>query len=254
MKWLAEIRVESDPEGIMERVLERIGYSILPEEVSSAESIVIFHPEFDATGSANEVHRGLEELAEQLGANSEVLGTPIRVTDIVIRELKPDGNYSNHFYEQISVRMVASVSVTEHYDPGPNFDPKQHEAALLEKRQLEEEAQKEKLISRMALSLSNPSVPKVLRLLQLNEPSATDLGHIVDLVRDQCNGDIREFATKAEQQRFERSINHPEVMGLKARHAVTRAEPPPKPMSIEEAKDFARRVGAAWLNCVENHA
>ncbi len=254
MKWLAEIHLDSDPDGIMERVLERIGFSILPEQPSSDKSIVVYRPTFDSSDGANEVHRGLEKLVEKLGVNSEVVGAPIRVTDIVIRELHPNGTYSNHYYEKMSVRMVASVSISEQYDPGPNFDPKKHEAMLLERQQHEEEVRIEKMVARIALSLSNTSVPKVLRLLQISEPTATDLGHIVDLVRDECNGDIGKFATKAELKRFERSINHPEVMGLNARHAVTQVEPPPKPMSIQEAKEFAHRVGAAWLDRVERNA
>ncbi len=253
MKWLAEIQLDSNPYGIAEEVLKRAGYSILQQNVNSGHSVVIHHPEFERSCSANEVHFRLETLADRISVCSRFLGAPFSITDIVIRELKPDGTYKNYFYGKISCQTTSSLSFTEHYDPGPNYDPEKYRAALLEQHRREEEANKERLISLLAASLSNPNILNVLSLMKMDDPSATDLGHIVDLIQDECNGDIGEFTTKAKQRRFERSINHPEIMGLKARHAVSREQPPPKPMSFEEAKEFAHRVGAAWLDRIEKY-
>lgn len=55
------------------------------------------------------------------------------------------------------------------------------------------------------------------------------------------------FGSGKEFERFDRSINHPKAMGLEARHAVSKVDPPPKPMTLAEARTFAHRVGTAWL-------
>ena len=77
------------------------------------------------------------------------------------------------------------------------------------------------------------------------------LGHIIDIVQDACQGDLNAFASKNKITQFNRSINHPKVMGLKARHAISQEQPPPKPMSFEEACLFAKGIGRAWIESLE---
>ena len=90
-----------------------------------------------------------------------------------------------------------------------------------------------------------------MKLLKIPEPTTTELGHIVDLVQNECRGSMGKYATRNQLRRFSHSINHPDVFGLKARHAVSAEESPPNPMGYAEAREFARSIGALWLADIE---
>jgi hypothetical protein len=49
------------------------------------------------------------------------------------------------------------------------------------------------------------------------------------------DGDLSDIATGKQLTRFNRSNNHPDILGLKARHAVANDDPPPDPLDIGEA-------------------
>jgi hypothetical protein len=87
----------------------------------------------------------------------------------------------------------------------------------------------------------------VMRLLD-GEPGTLELGHVHDLILNDMGGNLSAFASRNELTRFTRSINHPEVLGLKARHAVTKQEPPPNPMTFDEATRFIGMVSQKWIN------
>ena len=95
-------------------------------------------------------------------------------------------------------------------------------------------------------ALASELVLTVMRLLD-GEPGTLELAHIHDLIQDDMNGDLSGFASEAEFTRFNRSINHPEVLGLEARHAVTNVEPPRDPMDIGEATRFITSVAQKWI-------
>lgn len=55
------------------------------------------------------------------------------------------------------------------------------------------------------------------------------------------------WASRNEAERFARTANHPDAVGADARHARSSVQPPPKPMTLEEAAAFIRRNLTAWL-------
>lgn len=116
----------------------------------------------------------------------------------------------------------------------------------------QEAEQRNALVALIGAALENPTVLKVMELLSIKEPSPTELGHIFDLVKGACpKKDLSPFANDAQINRFGHSINHPEVFGLTARHAVSRQQPPADPMTYDEARLFARRVGESWLDSLK---
>lgn len=68
-----------------------------------------------------------------------------------------------------------------------------------------------------------------------------------DLIQNDADGDLVRFASEAQFTRFNRSINHPDVLGLKARHAVSNVESPPDSMSMIEATQFIIDVAEKWI-------
>jgi hypothetical protein len=87
-----------------------------------------------------------------------------------------------------------------------------------------------------------------MELLAISSPTAAELGHICDLIQDAQRGDLTGLTSDAQRIRFERSINHPAVLGLRARHAVSYEQPPQNPMTLDEATQFVRSLADKWLD------
>ena len=51
-----------------------------------------------------------------------------------------------------------------------------------------------------------------------------------------------DFCTTNERERFTRSANCSEVAGIDARHASGKYDPPPQPMTLQEAEAFIRQI------------
>ena len=95
-------------------------------------------------------------------------------------------------------------------------------------------------------AVASDLVLTVMRLLG-GEPGTLELGHVHELLLDDMDGDLSVFATAKQLTRFNRSINHPDVLGLKARHAITNEEPPPDPMDMGEATRFIESIAEKWI-------
>jgi hypothetical protein len=73
------------------------------------------------------------------------------------------------------------------------------------------------------------------------------MGHIADLIQDDTGSEMKNLVSDKQLTRFYRSINHPDVFGELARHIVSDDEPPPNPMSLEEARSFVRVLANRWM-------
>ena len=91
---------------------------------------------------------------------------------------------------------------------------------------------------------------KVQRLLA-GELTPQAMGVISDVLEENTKGARDSLVgSKNDWTRFDRSINHPEVFGDRARHGKTRHAPPPKPMFNDEAQNFIRAAALNWLQQV----
>ena len=115
-----------------------------------------------------------------------------------------------------------------------------------EQAEIARQARAEKAAQLMRAVMQSELVLTVLRLFE-GEPWGTELGHVHKLIQNDMDGDLSRFGTGNQFERFNRSINHPDVLGLKARHAVTNEEPPPDPMNLIQATQFMRDVAQKWI-------
>ena len=115
-----------------------------------------------------------------------------------------------------------------------------------ERAEMERKARAARAGEFVKAAVSSDLVLIVMRLLD-GEPGSLELGHVHDLLLDDMEGDLSSFATRKQLTRFNRSINHPDALGLKARHAVTNQEAPPDPMSLEGATAFVRGIAQKWI-------
>ena len=96
----------------------------------------------------------------------------------------------------------------------------------------------------------DPLARRVLGML-LPLVSWADLYKVHELVQADVNGDMSRLGvSKTALARFSRTANHPDAIGDEARHAVSNQEPPPRPMSHQEACEFVETLIRAWMQKV----
>jgi hypothetical protein len=186
---------------------------------------------------------------------SELDGTKLGIQFGPVRLHHPNGSTNRHIFAELhavigNASLVATATVTRN----PALSDEEHKKLLEEAAARAEEQRRNALVRRATAALQHPRVLEVMKLMSIPEPTTTELGHIVDLVQDACGGNIDRYASAKQLRRFKYSINDPTVFGLGARHAVAKTEPPAQPMNIEEARAFARGIGAAWLKEFEKDA
>jgi hypothetical protein len=55
------------------------------------------------------------------------------------------------------------------------------------------------------------------------------------------------FCSRSAWERFRRTANHQEAIGRFSRHARSKAQPPPDPMSVHEAREFTTQLMMRWI-------
>lgn len=99
-------------------------------------------------------------------------------------------------------------------------------------------------------ALADNSAEKVLRLLSREPRTWGDLYRIFELIERRAGSTMYEqgWTSRNAAERFARSANSPQVSGDDARHAYDRTDPPPNPMSIDDAQQFVRHLARQWLD------
>jgi hypothetical protein len=146
--------------------------------------------------------------------------------------------------------IVESISVCESVTASVSIrvDVTKEEQQRIENEQKEIDYQNRyrKANLHFASSFSDDRARLVQRLLR-NELTPHTMGHILDIIEDDMGGAIIGLTTNRQLTRFSRSINHPEVFGEHARHIVSKQEPPPHPMDLDEAREYIKSVASKWL-------
>lgn len=251
MRWSAGVSNILGDEDLLEAILSRVGYRLRPLDDEGAKIRVLHHEKYQGFESANQVHADSKKLSDLIRQYAEADGIQLGIQFDLIRRHNADGSVSRYMFAEASVVVRVGVTGTVTVTRNPAVSEEEHQKLLDDAAKREDERRRRALVRRAAAALHNPSVLEVIKLMTISEPSATELGHIIDLVQDSCGGNLNNYSSKKQLRRFSRSINHPHVLGLGARHAVTKEAPPADPMSFEEARRFARGIGAAWLGDIE---
>ena len=93
------------------------------------------------------------------------------------------------------------------------------------------------------LGLQNRDVAEALHYFGLTDNVWANLYKMCEIVEESCGGKEQLFqlgwCSRSSWDRFKRTANHQEAIGRFSRHAKSKAVPPPKPMSEEQARTFA---------------
>lgn len=108
--------------------------------------------------------------------------------------------------------------------------PAEYKRQLLAEATRATERHREKTIRCIIIALRDPIAFRIMELLGTSSPGGRGLGHIVDLIQDANNGNLSRLASGAQLERIYRSINHPNFVGNRARHALSSHVAPSNPM------------------------
>ena len=244
MTWFIEILAIAGDESIVQDVLQHAGYKISETNEENRRVKLLSHPKYESFQAANDIHLDSMSIERKLREFSRLESIKLGIQFGPVRSKNLHGSIHLYIFSNVSQKDGVKGEWREMPKPALSAEARKKRA---EEAAAQETEQRNALVALLGAALENPTVLKVMELLNIEEPSLTDLGNIVELVQDACHGDVRRFASKAEITRFKRSINHPEVFGLTARHAVSSESPPPDPMTYDQARLFARRVGESWL-------
>lgn len=203
--------------------------------------------------SSSQVHDDSKNLADNIRRFSETNGAKLWIQFGSVRQHNPDGSTNRHIFVEVHETIAFSDTVAATVIRNPTLSEEEHQKLLAEAATRAEKQKRNAIVRRAAAALRNPRVPEVMELMNIPEPTTTELGHIVDIVQDSCRGDLGKYTSTTQLKLFGRSINHPTVFGLGARHAISNEVPPSKPMTLEEARSYAKGIGAAWLKELEKY-
>lgn len=246
MRWLVEVPKVIGDHALVTAVVERTGYKLVAEDTAGPR-LLLTHPKYDECETASLVHADAKPLAETLRRFSELEGTPVGIAIGAVQLKQPDGTKHKHIFAEVHAEISMTLSATATVTRNPAISDAEHQRLVAEAEAKAAEQKRSSIIRRASAALQRPRILEVMELMNTAEPTTTQLGHIVDLVQDECGGDLKRYTNREQLKRFKRSINNPQVFGLKARHAVSAEDPPRKPMDYAEAIAFAHSIGRSWL-------
>lgn len=259
MRWSVEILDVVDDEELLMQILGRVGYKLQTLNDQGFQGSVLHHQKYDNFEAANQVHDDSKNLADMIRRFSEVDGTKLGIQFGPVRQHNADGSTNRYTFAEVHIAlgamsMAASMAATVTVTQNPAISEEERQRLAEEAAARAEEQRKIAIVRRALAALQQPGVLEVMKLMNIPEPTTTELGHIVDLVQDASGGNLSKYTSTKQLRRFYHSINSPTVFGLGARHAVAKTDPPAEPMSLKEAQAFAHSVGRAWLKEFEKEA
>jgi hypothetical protein len=103
----------------------------------------------------------------------------------------------------------------------------------------------------MKVALTDSAVTKVLTIIGSESSDWINLYRIFEIIVEDCGGlssiEAEGWATKKAMGLFKHTANSPGAIGLAARHGAEHTVPPPKPMTIGEARSLINSIAHAWL-------
>jgi hypothetical protein len=104
-------------------------------------------------------------------------------------------------------------------------------------------------IAELMFDLSEVSELNEVIGLLLNDRSPVGMYKVYEVIKDQLHAepDRRQLVSRSELRRFKHSVNDPDAVGGRARHARRRTQPPSHPMDEPEAQAFVDALVRHWI-------
>ncbi len=254
MRWAIELqKVDGDRE-FARALIEEVGFHFIDVHDSFPKphgDAYITAGSLDALSSNNDVLNEAKRLQAAIADSPDSLFEGARPAIELGAMLEHhEGAWRRYITCELVATLSAASSLTGTLTVSvENMSPEAlaaREASIREMQRREEQARLQRAARYAKAHMQEPLVREVLHWLKM-PASGDSLGKIDDIIKDHAGNRLWELASKTQISRFRRSINHPDVLGRDARHAVMATDPPPDPMSLEEASAFARTLVDAWV-------
>ena len=245
MKWRVEISERSGDDRLLRDVLGALSIG-LHEQTSE---LFLISDKFETLESAGEVHAlasRVQSIVREIGQRDPDILMNFRIGH-VLEELN-NGELRKYAFMTASSGAFAFCGASSSLvvERGVSLSEAERKQIEEQEKQLAYQKIRRKAIACVVSAFRDGHALQVQRLLQ-SELTPQTMGHIADLIQDDIGGAMRDLISSNQLTRFYRSINHPDVFGEHARHIVSKKEPPPKPMSLDEARDFIRDLATGYL-------
>lgn len=245
MKWRVQVADVAGGRRLFGEVLHGLSIDLLEED----DGLFLVSEAFETLDTAGEVHK----LASRVQSTIEEAAKGIPEIQLGLKigsvfEETASGRRI-HTFITVSTGHIGLTGQVATLKVEPAVQLSTDEQKRLEEEQGEREYQRSRrtALSRIISAFRDDRALQIQRLL-CGELTPHTMGHIAELIQDDIGVGMTELASDKQLTRFERSINHPHVFGEQARHIVPKVEPPPKPMSLEEARDFIRGLADRWMD------
>lgn len=245
MRWRVEISQRKGDDRLLRDVLEEVSIRLHEE----AGELFLTSDRFDAVETAAQVHQlasQVQSILAEVAEDDPDIAMSFQVGAVLEKLL----NEALRRCVFLNARGASFSFGTGHaiatIAPGPSLTEADRRKIEEEKKEQAYLNKRRKAVSRFVPAFLNGRALQVQRLLQ-KELNAQSMGHIADLIQSDMGDEMRDLVSQNQLTRFYRSINHPDVYGEQARHIISKQQPPPKPMKLDEARVFIREVITRWL-------
>ncbi len=203
--------------------------------------------ELETAGKVHALASRVQSIVKEIGEVDSDIRMSFRLGE-VWEELENGEPRSGYVFltGRISAYCFASAGVSLGVAPSLSLPEAERQRIEDEEKELPYQKKRRKAISRFVSAFLDKRALLVQRLLQKDLTPLT-MGHIANLIQADMGSAIKDLVPKNQLTRFHRSINHPDVFKEQARHIVSEQDPPPNPMSWDEAREFTRDLAARWL-------
>jgi hypothetical protein len=250
MRWLIAVTKSEGEERLLGDVLEALGMHLVTE----ADMQCLVGPSLDRCTSPAEVFAAASKISRSINEATRyepALGLQLTLGSRII-EVTATEKRQHHYLVPITgvlaVGTAGAVSVA--LGVAGSVDEAEARRLVAERAERAYQDRLGKAVTRVRSAERSADAVKVQRLLA-GELTPQAMGVISDLLEENAKG-ARDslIGSKNDWTRFDRSINHPQVFGDKARHGKTRHAPPAKPMFMDEVQSFIRAAALNWLRRV----
>jgi hypothetical protein len=227
-RWWIEVEFTSNVDLI---ILEKAVMGSEIRLIELKECFYVEDPRIPDSVNFGEAFRLAERLIPQLNGAVQVLCPPFQKARLVaLIELLEDGTGRGITEADVTVHGTLDFPVIGTFIDGPRAP----------------------INSVLPLWKGDSNIEEALHYLGADGNVWSNLYKASEIVEDSIGGDSRllfenGWCSRSEWRRFRRTANHQEAIGHFSRHARERSEPPPDPMTVNEAKAFVIELVRAWV-------
>lgn len=245
MRWRVEVSDITGNHRLLRETLSELSIVLLQED----DGFFLVSDQFEVLDTPQEVHilaTRVQSIIEEAAKGTPEIQLGLKIGTVT--EETTGGRRKHYFIIASSghIRLTGNA-VTLKVEPAVQLSEDERRCLEGEQREQEYKQLRRMAFSRIVSAFRDDRALQVQRLLR-GDLTPQTMGHIADVIKDDMGNGITDLASADQLTRFYRSINHPDVFGEQARHIVSKVDPPPKPMNLEEARGFIRDLANYWMD------